>query len=90
MAELADDRQLLETHLANLPDDKLRNRGQLMETLEAYLAKGSVKEAAAALGLHRHTVLYRLEKLKELLGGDLDVPATRLRLQLALDLQKLL
>jgi purine catabolism regulator len=61
-----------------------------METLEAYLARGSVKEAASALGLHRHTVLYRLEKVKELLGGDLELPANRLRLQLALDLQKLL
>jgi sugar diacid utilization regulator len=75
--------------LGRLMDPKLRNRAQLLETLEAYLAKGSVKDAAAALGLHRHTVLYRLEKLRELLG-DLDVPATRLRLQLALDLQKLL
>jgi purine catabolism regulator len=71
-------------------EPKLRNREQLLETLEAYLAKGSVKEAAAALGLHRHTVLYRLEKLKELLGDDLELPATRLRLQLALDLQKLI
>jgi purine catabolism regulator len=70
-------------------DPKLRNREQLLETLEAYLARGSVKDAAAALGLHRHTVLYRLEKLRELLG-DLDVPATRLRLQLALDMQKIL
>jgi len=79
------------THsLGRLMDPKVRNREQLLGTLEAYLAKGSVKEAAAALGLHRHTVLYRLEKLKELLGGDLDVPATRLRLQLALDLRKLL
>jgi len=34
--------------------------------------------------------VYALEKLKELLGGDLDDPSTRLRLQLALDLQKLL
>ncbi len=76
--------------LGRLLDPKVRNREQLLETLEAYLAKGSVKDAATALGLHRHTVLYRLEKLKELLGGDLDVPATRLRLQLALDLQKLL
>jgi PucR family transcriptional regulator, purine catabolism regulatory protein len=75
--------------LGRLMDPKLRNRQQLLETLEAYLARGSVKEAAAALGLHRHTVLYRLDKLKELLG-DLDVPATRLRLQLALDLQKIL
>ena len=79
------------THsLGRLTDPKVRNREQLLETLEAYLAKGSVKDAAGALGLHRHTVLYRLEKLKELLGGDLDVPATRLRLQLALDLRKLL
>jgi sugar diacid utilization regulator len=79
------------THtLGKLLDPRLRNRTQLLETLEAYLAKGSVKEAAESLGLHRHTVLYRLDKLKELLGGDLDVPATRLRLQLALDLQKLL
>ena len=76
--------------LGKLLDPKLRNRAQLVETLEAYLAKGSVKDAATTLGLHRHTVLYRLDKLKELLGGDLEVPATRLRLQLALDLQKLL
>ncbi|HKW72914.1 MAG TPA: helix-turn-helix domain-containing protein, partial [Candidatus Dormibacteraeota bacterium] len=76
--------------LGPLMDPKLRNRAALLETLEAYLARGSVKDAATALGLHRHTVLYRLEKLKELLGGDLDLPATRLRLQLALDLQKLL
>src|ERR671937_147812 len=75
--------------LGRLTDPKLRNRTQLLETLEAYLARGSVKEAAAALGLHRHTILYRLDKLKELLG-DLDVPATRMRLQLALDLQKIL
>ena len=78
------------THsLGRLRDPKLRNRDQLLDTLEAYLDRGSVKDAAAALGLHRHTVLYRLEKLRELLG-DLDAPATRLRLQLALDMQKLL
>jgi hypothetical protein len=65
-------------------------RGALMETLEAVLARETVKEAAAALRLHRHTVLYRLEKLRELLGGDLDQPALRQRLQLALDLRKLL
>jgi sugar diacid utilization regulator len=75
--------------LGRLTDPKLRNRDQLIETLEAYLGRGSVKEAAAVLNLHRHTVLYRLEKLRELLG-DLDAPATRLRLQLALDLRKLL
>ena len=76
--------------LGRLTAGKVRNREQLLETLEAYLTSGSVKDAAAALNLHRHTVLYRLEKLRDLLGGDLDSPATRLQLQLALDLRKLL
>ena len=71
-------------------DAKSRNRDQVRETLQAYVAEGSVKDAAAALKLHRHTVLYRLDKLRELLGTDLDAPAARLRLQLALDLRKLI
>ncbi len=76
--------------LGPLLDAKTRNRDQLLDTLQAYLACGSVKDAATALKLHRHTVLYRLDKLRDLLGGDLDTPATRLRLQLALELRKLL
>jgi purine catabolism regulator len=77
-------------NLGPLLDTKARNREQLLQTLEAYVASGSVKDAAAALNLHRHTVLYRLDKLRELLGGDLDTPVRLLRLQLALDLRKLL
>ena len=65
-------------------------RGSLMDTLKALLSHGSVKNAAAGLGLHRHTVLYRIEKLRDLVGGDLDDPAIRQRLRLALDLRKLL
>ena len=64
-------------------------RGVLMETLEALLTSASVKAAAASLSLHRHTVLYRMEKLRELLGLDLDDPAVRQRLQLALALRRL-
>src|SRR2546422_6477362 len=40
-------------------------KAALMETLEALMTRGSVKGAAAALQLHRHTVLYRMEKLRE-------------------------
>lgn len=65
------------------------SRGSLLKTLEAVLARGTVKDAAAALRLHRHTVLYRMEKLRELLGGDPDEPALRQRLHLALDLRRL-
>lgn len=65
-------------------------RGVLLPTLEALLGHGSVKEAAAALDLHRHTVLYRMERLEDLLGGKLDNPTLRQQLTLALDLRKLL
>jgi sugar diacid utilization regulator len=76
--------------LGPLLHPRIRNREQLIETLEAYLTRGSVKDAAAALNLHRHTVLYRLDKLRELLGADFDSPPSRLRLQLALDLRRLI
>ena len=66
------------------------SRAVLLETLEALLAAGSIKDAAARLHLHRHTVLYRLAKLKELLGFDPDRPEARTKLQLALDLRRLL
>ncbi len=46
----------------------------LLETLEALLVTPSLNDAAAALGLHRHTVVYRMRRLAEL-GVDLDVPA---------------
>ncbi|MEO8745173.1 MAG: helix-turn-helix domain-containing protein [Candidatus Dormiibacterota bacterium] len=76
--------------LGRLMDPSIRNRDQLLETLEAYLATGSVKDAASELGLHRHTVLYRLDKVRELMGGDLDQAPTRMRLHFALELRKLL
>jgi len=76
--------------LGVLLDPATRNREQLMETLEAHLESGSVKASAAKLKLHRHPVLYRLDRLGQLLGRNLDEPATRLRLQLAIGLRKLL
>src|SRR5260370_794062 len=53
-------------------------------------AGGGGSARAAPSTRHRHTVLYRLDKLREILGGELDTPASRLRLQLALDLRKLI
>ncbi|MGH7722828.1 MAG: PucR family transcriptional regulator [Candidatus Dormibacteria bacterium] len=40
--------------------------GPLLETLEALLATTSLNDAAAVLGLHRHTVVYRTRRLAEL------------------------
>jgi sugar diacid utilization regulator len=46
-------------------------RGDLLETLEAYLANDcNMNSTARAIYAHRHTVAYRLERVKELTGLD--------------------
>lgn len=89
---LAQNPFVIERYVEHVLGDLLRNdsRGVLLVTLEAVLQHSSIKQAAAALGLHRHTILYRLDQLGGLLHGDLESPAGRQRLLLALDLRKLL
>ncbi len=58
--------------------------GALVETLGCFLEHdGNISAAARALGIHRHTLLYRLERIGERLGHALDGP-TRLELRLQL------
>jgi sugar diacid utilization regulator len=64
--------------------------GMLLETLEALVCSRGVNEAATRLGIHRHTVVYRVQRLRDLLGVDLDDPAQRHRLWLALQVARLL
>ncbi|MFF5260391.1 PucR family transcriptional regulator [Actinomadura viridis] len=57
----------------------------LAGSLRAYLAANGQGEAAArALGVHRHTLRTRMRKAAELLGRDLDDPAVRAELWIAL------
>lgn len=58
---------------------------ELIKTLEAFFAANcSPKEAAAILRVHRNTVLYRLERIGEITGHDLNDSEIRLQLHLAL------
>ncbi|HEU0116150.1 MAG TPA: helix-turn-helix domain-containing protein, partial [Thermomicrobiales bacterium] len=60
---------------------------ELIHTLDAFFAaNGSPKEAAERLRVHRNTVLYRLDRIRDITGYDLDDAATRLRLHLALQI----
>ena len=61
----------------------------LLETLEALLVTPSLNDAAALLGLHRHTVVYRTRRLAEL-GVAIEEPAAPHRLWLALQCRRLL
>ncbi len=62
-----------------------RGSGDLMKTLNAFFeCHGSPTETAHMLHLHRNTVLYRLRRIEEVGGIDLDDAATRLNLHLCL------
>jgi purine catabolism regulator len=61
-----------------------QHSAELVKTLGAFFAgRCGPKEAAAILGVHRNTVLYRLERIRDLTGLDLDDAEIRLRLHLA-------
>jgi hypothetical protein len=68
--------------LAELPDSQ---RDRLLETLHSWLRHwGSRAEVSAELFVHPQTVSYRLKRLRELLGDDLDDPVARFELLLVL------
>src|SRR5919108_315909 len=63
-----------------------RKTGQnWIETLEVFFAcHGNLSETAERLDLHRNTLLYRIGRLEEIGGFDLDDPQNPLSLQVAL------
>ncbi|MGH2996585.1 MAG: PucR family transcriptional regulator [Gaiellaceae bacterium] len=57
---------------------------RILESLAALLDSGCRwSEAAEALGVHRHTLRYRMERLREQTGRHPDVPEQRMELWLA-------
>ncbi|MEV8508471.1 helix-turn-helix domain-containing protein [Actinoplanes sp. NPDC051475] len=71
--------------LAPLAALRPAQRAQLLATLHSWLRHwGSRAEVAAELYVHPQTVSYRLNRLRQLLGPDLDDPAARFELLLIL------
>ena len=61
------------------------HRSSLVETLSSYFDHhGNASKTADALYIHRNTLLYRLERIQELTGQELDQADNRLALNLAL------
>ena len=59
-------------------------------TLRVFLAKnGHIDASSTELGIHRHTLRYRLGRVTELLDCSLDDPTTRAELWLALRMREL-
>jgi purine catabolism regulator len=73
----------LEAYVARVLGPAATNDG-LVESLTALLETGCRwSEAAEALGVHRHTLRYRMERLAEQTGRHPDKPAQRMELWLA-------
>lgn len=82
--ELPELRTFHDEALSVLIDYDRQHGAELLRTLGAFFAgRCGPKETAALLGVHRNTVLYRLERIRELTGFDLDDADVRLRLHLA-------
>jgi purine catabolism regulator len=85
--------------LASFYDDLLgklqahdeRQGAELVNTLEAFFeCHGNHVRTAQRLHLHRNTLLYRLDRARNVLGVDLDDAETRLALQVALKIGRVI
>ncbi|WP_326613780.1 helix-turn-helix domain-containing protein [Streptomyces scopuliridis] len=77
--------------LGPLLDYDAAHRGELVRTLSQYFeAGGNYDGAASALGIHRSTLRYRLQRLREIGGHDLGDVETRLNLHVATRVWKVL
>ena len=71
--------------LAALVEYDTESGGELVKTLSVFLANnGNASRTAQALHLHRSSLLYRLQRIAEIGGLDLDDAEVRLQLFLAL------
>ncbi|MCB5182920.1 helix-turn-helix domain-containing protein, partial [Streptomyces antimicrobicus] len=95
-AEIGPYRMLAALATAAAPDPATRallhpGHPELARTAEVFLdCAGQAGRAAAALGIHRQTLYYRLSRVEQLTGLDLDEGEDRLLLHMALKSARLL
>lgn len=77
--------------LGSLTEYDMRQSADLIKTLEAFFnCHGNLSQTAEALIVHRNTLLYRMNRINQIAGIDLNRPETRLALHLALTISRLL
>ncbi len=87
----AEARTFVDETLGKLVEYDRENRSDLVETLRVALESNlNVSEAAERLHVHRNTLLYRLRRVEEISGWNLENPDSRLALHLAVKLYGLL
>lgn len=87
--EHMDVERFIEQVLGKLKQNDAKNGGELLETLEQLLHVPSIKAVAANLFIHHNTVLWRKQKIEELLDVSLDDVNVRTQINLALKIIKI-
>jgi len=90
-ANVPDTRHFVEESIGPLARYDGEHGTPYLETLSSYLNVGCRSQACAdAMGLHVTTLRYRLARLKELFDVDVDSPDKRFRLELAIQLHRII
>lgn len=76
--------------LGPLLDYDARHDGTYIKTLECYFQyNGNLSQTARTMHFHRNSLIYRLERIEEILGRSLEDAELRLSLQIALKIHHL-
>ncbi|GAC1356663.1 MAG: PucR family transcriptional regulator [Ktedonobacteraceae bacterium] len=76
--------------LGSLLDYDARHDGTYVKTLECYFQyNGNLSQTARTMHFHRNSLIYRLERIEEILGRSLEDAELRLSLQIALKIHHL-
>lgn len=83
-AKTEDLKDFYKESVGQLEDYDRQHGGELVRTLEEILKHPTIVEAAAALHVHRNTLLYRIQRIQEITNMNLGDGETRLTFHLAL------
>jgi DNA-binding PucR family transcriptional regulator len=82
--DLGEVERFVRDQLGPLPAHDARRKSELVRTLAQYLeCGGNYERTAAALFVHRSTLKYRLQQIRDITGSDLNDADTRFSLQLS-------
>lgn len=91
LASSPSSRREVDRILGPLEEYDAKHQSSLMDTLRTFLEEnGNASASAERLHLHRNSLAYRLRRVEELTGMDLEDSENRLILALALHLRLLL
>ena len=90
-SEVSDVRNFVQESVGAIARHDLENGTPYLETLSTYLQEGCRSQACAdTMGLHVTTLRYRLARIQELFGVDVETPEKRFAVELAIRLYQVI